>query len=164
MGNKLQIKKVSWWHERLADHMIANPQHTMKDIAVLMNCHVQTLYIIKNSDVFIDYWRQRSQAHSEAVTTGIKDKAFASSEMALELLMAKLEKDGELMTVPALLDVVDVTMKRFGYNNDKNAPGPVINMNFGGLVTAEQLAEARDRMREKVIDLQPEAKEEPDAA
>src|SRR5262245_8940343 len=90
MANSVQVQKVNWWHERLADYMIAHPDHTLGQIAAVFNKSPVWISIIKNSDVFIDYWKKRSAGHSKAVTTDIKAKAFANAEMALDLLSEKL--------------------------------------------------------------------------
>lgn len=154
MGNAVQIQKVSWWHERLADYMIAYPDHTLQQIAVVFGRTPQWISIIKNSDAFIDYWRKRSGEHSSAVTQDVKSKGFAAAELALDRLNSKLEgPEGDLMTPDTLLQVVDVTMKRFGYDNAKNQ-APVFNFNLGS-VTPEQLAAAREKLRrnEQVTEL-----------
>lgn len=158
MSNAIQIQKVGWWHERLAEAMIAHPEKKLKEIAVEFKVTPQWIYMLKNSDVFMDYWNRRSAEHGKAVTASITAKGFAVSELALDLIAERLETQGEVMSTAQLLDVVDVNMKRFNYNSDKKGSGPVINMNFGGLVTAPQLEEARALMRAKtsqVIEAQP---------
>lgn len=158
MAQSVQIKKVSWWHERLADLLIAHPERTLGSIAKELNVTQAWLSVIKNSDVFVDYWITRSTEHSKEVTGGIKSKAFAGVELALDAINERVERDGAIMPMNTLLEVVDVNMKRFGYDSSKQNQGPLINMNFQGLVTSDELALARSKMRdrqEKVIDLTP---------
>jgi hypothetical protein len=141
-----QIQTVNWWHERLADMMIAHPEATLGQIARALGRTQQWISTIKNSDTFIDYWRRRSTAHSNEVTQGIKAKGYAAAELALDRLNNKLEgPEGDLFTPDTLLQVIDTTMKRFGYDNAKNQ-APVFNFNLG-TVTPEQLAEAREKLR-----------------
>lgn len=145
--SQVQIQKVNWWHERLADLMIAHPDHTLQQIAAKLNKTPAWVSVIKNSDAFIDYWRKRSGVHSQEVTNGIKAKGYAAAELALDKLTEKLEgPEADLMTTETLLNVVDVTMRRFGYDSSKNQP-PVFNFNLGS-VTPEQLAAARARLRQ----------------
>lgn len=142
----IPIQKVNWWHERLADLMIAHPELTLGEIARKLNRTLPWVSTVKNSDLFIDYWRKRSEAHSAEVTQGVKAKGFAAAEMALDRLNDKLAgPEGDLMTPDTLLQVIDTTMKRFGYDNAKNQ-APVFNFNMGS-VTPEQLAEAREKLR-----------------
>lgn len=156
MAQSVQIKKVSWWHERLADALIAFPEKRLTDIAKMMNCSLPWLSIVKNSDVFKDYWTLRSEAHSEAVTAGIKEKSFAVAEMCLENLSEKVAErmDAGIMTISESLDVFDTMLKRFGPAAGGPGTAPVnLNLNLG-LVTQEQLASAREKMR-KVVDIEP---------
>ena len=156
MAKSIQVQKVLPWMERLADYMIAYPGARMTELAKLMDRTLVWVSIAKNSDCFKDYWAVRSKAHSEAVTADIKAKGFAVAEMALEALSDKLETQAPTMTVETLLSVVDTTLKRVTPGNI--GPGPQINLNLG-LVTPEQLAAARERMRRiesPVIDLQPD--------
>jgi len=142
--------------ERLADLMIAHPAARMQDLAQLMGRTHVWVSIAKNSDCFKDYWAKRSEAHSEAVTADIKAKGFAVAEMALDALGDKLEKESSVMTTETLLSVVDVTMKRIAPAPSIQAPQLNVNL---GLVTADQLAQARERMRKQespVIELKPE--------
>lgn len=146
MAQSVQIQKVGWWHERLADIMIANPHATLGEIATALGKSQAWISIVKNSDVFVDYWRQRSGAHSSEVTNGIKAKGFAAAELALEHIHQRLEEpSAALLPIDTLLNVVDVNMKRFGYDSEAQR-APVLNINLGG-VTPEQLAEARQRLR-----------------
>ena len=158
MAQSVQIQKVNWWHERLADIMIANPHCTLGEIARALNKSQAWISIVKNSDAFIDYWKIRSKMHSDAVTGDIKAKGFAAAELALDRLHMKLEgPEVELMTVDTLLNVVDVTMKRFGYSQETNK-APVFNFNLGA-ATPEQLAAAREKLRSvdarEVVDVKP---------
>lgn len=146
MAQSHSVQKVSWWHERLADLMIAHPEATLTQIAAHLNKSLTWVSIVKNSDVFIDYWHRRSTEHSREVTQSIKAKGFAAAELALDRLNQKLEgPEGDLMTPDTLLQVIDTTMKRFGYENEKNQ-APTFNFNIGN-VTPDQLAAAREKLR-----------------
>lgn len=146
-GSKKSSSAVLWWYERLADWMIANPHLSMKDAALHFQKSHYWILQLKNSDTFQRYWRERSGIASAELVGGIKSKAYAASEAALDLLNDKLETMPETFTVGGLLEVVDTTMKRFGYEvNAKSAP-PTVNVNVG-LVTPGELQAARERMRE----------------
>ena len=150
MADSVQVQKVGWWHERLADLMIAHPHATLGEIARHLGKSQAWISIVKNSDVFVDYWKRRSGEHSAAVTDGVKNKGFAAAELALDHLLAKLDApEATLMPAETLLSIVDINMKRFGYDNTAQRP-PVFNFNLGA-ATPEQLAEARQRLRSQPI-------------
>lgn len=156
MAASAQIQKVNWWHERLADAMIANPHATLGEIAAALNRTQAWISTVKNSDVFIDYWRQRSAQHSAEVTGAIKAKGFAATELALDQILTKLDTPAaELIPIETLLSVVDTNMKRFGYNPTTSV-APVLNINLGA-TTPEQLAEARARLRDRSGAIEAEA-------
>lgn len=157
MAKSVQLQKVQPWMERLADLMIAYPEARLKELAQLFGRSATWLSIAKNSDVFKDYWRVRSEQHSLGVTGDIKSKAFAAVELALDNLNEKLETMGDQMTADTLLQIVDVNTKRFAPTAVPQQ-APQINFNLG-LVTADQLAEARAKLRQAPmpqIALQPE--------
>lgn len=139
-------RSVHWWYERLADWMIANPHLTMKDAALAFGKSHYWILQLKNSDTFQRFWREKSGAASVEFVGGIKSKAFAAAEASLDILNDKLEEAPQSFTVGGLLDVVDTTMKRFGYEPPAR-PGATVQVNVG-LVSPQELEAARNRMRE----------------
>lgn len=166
MAASVQIQKVNWWHERLADYMLAFPYATLQEIAREFDKSPSWISIVKNSDVFQDYWRKRSGMHSSTLTDEIKAKAFAATEVALEKINEKLNDPAasSLMTTETLLQVVDTTMRRFGYNNEHNN-GPNITLNLGA-VSPQQLESARQKLRAlpDVVDLPALPVQKPEAS
>lgn len=160
MAQSVQIKKVSPWMERLADLLIAHPEKRMMEIAKMMGRTYVWVSSVRNSDTFKDYWRMRSENHSDAVTLGIKEKSFAAAEMALDNILEKAAShaDAGILTIQQSLDIFDMTMKRFAPNTldpDVKSGSTTIN-NYVGLVSPEQLATAREKLRksdEPVISL-----------
>ena len=146
--------KIGWWYERLADAMIAHPEKTLTEIAKSFNCTLTWISIIKNSDVFKEYWARRSAEASKDMLGAIRAKGMAAAELAIDALNARLELEASAMPVPQLLEVVDISMKRFGYDSAKGARAPQTVTNFNiGMVSAAELAEARARMRQAKIDV-----------
>lgn len=148
-----QVQKVNWWHERLADWMIANPQANIKDAAKEFNCSVQALYLIKNSDAFAIYWATRSGDFSEALknkaldhTTAVMEKTAAVTDQALDALGARLANQAEVMPIDQLIDISNMGLKALGYKASKNSstPGVTIN-NFA--VDPAALERARERIK-----------------
>jgi hypothetical protein len=142
---KLQIQKVHWWHERLADWMIANPDKFLTDAAKFFDCNVQTLYLIKNSDSFKSYWAQRSHEASHAIVSDIKDRMCAVTEIALDRIEEKMRKEEMLLGIDTYLDVAKMGLKGLGYGAQKG-PAPTVNVNINQ-VNPELLAKARERMQ-----------------
>lgn len=144
-----EVKKISWWHERLADWMVTNPDKTMKDAAVYFNCSAGWLSVLKNSDTFKAYWAGRSADASEKILGDIVAKTGAVAEMALDKLLVKLESPNEVLPAPFLLQAMDTSLKRLGYGAPAAvAAGVQANVTVNiGTVSSEALASARQKLR-----------------
>lgn len=150
----IQIKKVNWWHERLADWMICNPSRTLKEAAKEFNCTIPWIYALKNSDAFKAYWIERSGDASDRIVSGVVEKTGALAELALDRMLERMNSPGEVLPTPLLLQTIDTSLKRLGYtsparppaNSAASSPSPSVTVNVA-VVSAEQLAAARERMK-----------------
>lgn len=157
MAQSNQVQKVGWWHERLADWMLANPQLTLGEAAKHFECSRTHLSIIKNSDAFRIYWATRSGDFSNALVekatdtlTGIQEKTAAVTEMALDAIAARLETCAEVTPMDQLIDISQMGHKALGYGAKANTPSPTVNVNIStGLVSAADLEKAREKALEK---------------
>lgn len=151
---QLQVQKVGWWHERLADWMIANPNRTLKDAAKEFDVTPTAVYLIKNSDAFAIYWATRSGEFSEALknravdhTTAVMEKTAAVTDQALDALAARLEGQAEVMPIGQLIDISNMGLKAMGYKASKNsAPAGGVNFNVN-MVDPAALARAREKLK-----------------
>lgn len=151
---QLQVQKVGWWHERLADWMIANPHRHLKEAAKEFDVSPVTIYLIKNSDAFAIYWATRSGDFSEALknkaidhTTAVMEKTAAVTDQALDALSERLDKQAEVMPIGQLIDISNMGLKALGYKAAKNAPaGAGVQINLG-MVDPVALARAREKLK-----------------
>ena len=151
---KQQVAKVNWWHQRLCDWMLANPDLDIKDAAVVFNCHVQSLYIIKNSDCFKLYFQQRSneltsgvQGDMIAAMSALPEKLGALADLTLDALTERVAAKGRDIPTQELNSLADMTLKRLGYGAAKGGETNVVVNNLA--VSAEAVAAARARMEER---------------
>jgi hypothetical protein len=151
MAQSIQVKKIGWWHERLADWMVANPEKQLGDAAKHFDCTRAWLSIVKNSDCFKIYWATRSGDFSNALNDkavdtimGVKEKVGAVTELALDEIARRLDTQGEVMSTDTLLDITSMGVKSLGYGAKASTPSPTVNVNVG-LVSSEALAKARER-------------------
>lgn len=156
---KLQVQKTGWWHEHIVDWMFCHPDQNLKACAEYFGVSPQTIYLIKNSDAFKDYFRRRRDAHAEALSAGVIDKAEALAELGLDVMTEKVERERESLGLPVLKEVTEMAMKALGMNGHS---GPVQQTNIvvAG-VSQEQLAAARAKLagrrpETKVIEAQTE--------
>lgn len=151
---KQQVAKVNWWHQRLCDWMLANPDLNIKDAATVFNCHYQTLYIIKNSDSFKLYFQQRSneltggvQGEMLAAMCSLPEKIGALADLTIDALSDRVASKGRDLGVQELTSLADMTLKRLGYGAAKGGDTNVTVNNLS--VSAEAVARARARMEER---------------
>ncbi len=156
--SQVQIKKVSWWHERLADWLIANPHKKLKHAATEFECSVPWLSIVKNSDAFKEVFQQRSAAVSDGVVNGtvasiagVREKTETMTELALDALNERLAREvdckDEVVPRQELLEIVDKGMARLGYGANKSLPAPIsINADKVAIVNRQELSAARDKI------------------
>lgn len=155
MAQSVQVKSVGWWHERLADWMIANPSLTLGDAAQYFNCSRAYLSVIKNSDCFRIYWATKSGDFSKALNDravgdllSLKEKAQGVAEQALDELAERLELEAKVMPVKQLQDLAEMGLKTAGYGARASDPSPTVNVNVG-LVPPEALERARELANKK---------------
>lgn len=147
MAASASVKKVSWWHERLADWMIAHPDRTLGEAAKYFNVTPTWLSVIKNSDAFRDYWASRSAEASSYMLADIKDKTLLVTEMALDRLIDRVNTTGDVMPPDLLLDVAKTGLKSLGYGVTPAAPAAGSNVNIQLNVTPGALETARQKMQ-----------------
>ena len=154
--SQVQIKKISWWMERMADLMLLRPDLTQGQIAKELGVSQSWFSIVKNSDVWKDYWYRRSSAHGDAVTLTIKEKVAGVTELVIENLAEKIDTKMEagVLSLPESLEILE-TLRKYGYGNGgagEKSPPPTITLNVG-MVSVEQVEEARNKLRQNTLPL-----------
>lgn len=125
----LQIQKVNWWHERLAEWMLKNPTRNLKDAAGDFNCAVGTVYLIHNSDAFKEYWAKVSGGVTSGVSDHIVEKARTVAELALDQLIDKLQIPGSVSAADAT-DTANKMLHRLGFGaTPAGLPAPSVTVN-----------------------------------
>jgi hypothetical protein len=149
------IRTVNWWHERLAEWMLANPEKFIKDAAKEFQTSASYLYQIKNSDAFKIYWQEVSKGVKDDVKKAVVEgagsltgRAAAVSTQALDALAVRLDLQAQVMPVDTLIDISNLGLKSLGYAASKNNSAPSVTVNVNA-VDPTALARARERMRQQ---------------
>jgi len=145
-----QIKSVSWWHERLSDWLLTNPDKFIYEAAPVFAVSAQWLYIITSSDVFRSYHQARSREVTEKIqdsVSGLAEKTAALAELSIDIITDRLHKSRSVMPVSEVTDIADMAMKRLGMGGAKAPGAPAVNVTLN-MVDAGTLAEARAKMVE----------------
>lgn len=138
----LELKKVNWWHEQVVDWMLANPDKTLKEAALVFDCTKEYMYMMTNSDAFKEYRKRRFTDHQELLSLGILEKAEGLTSMALDELAEKVSEGN--LSPKMLLDVVKVGFEAAGVNG-KFVPSPTNQTNIFISTPKEVLIQAREK-------------------
>lgn len=144
--------KLQLWHQNLSLWILANPDKTMKDAALVFKCTPQCLYLIKNSDAFKVFHAEQLSKLADKTIDAISDiytKTAAMTEQALDHINQKLTDNGSVMDIELLHKIADGGLKRLGYGAPSAPPGPSVQVNIGAVVDRGVLEDARNRMNER---------------
>jgi hypothetical protein len=155
VGGPVANGRWTWWFSAIADAMIRNPDKKIKDIAVMLNKHPNTISMIINTDLFKEYLAQRKEAwrheHDHALRAKMTDVASEGLDIILEQLKAKRTQ----IPLNAALKVTESALDRLGYA-PASAPTVVVDnsvhdnrqqtVQVAGL-SAKDLEEARAALR-----------------
>lgn len=153
-GSKAYRKnRWRWYYDSIADWMIANPGKELKECAKHINKHPNTITQIIRSDLFQEYLAQRKQEWQRHHDHAIMAKTTAVAERSLDLMLEKLEKQGDKIPMQVVSEVATNALDRLGYA-PRTAPQVQVNVDNSDNrqvvmvpISPEALEEARDAIR-----------------
>lgn len=150
-SDKLTNGRWRQWYVDIADWMITHPGGTLTDCAKALGRHLNTVSYIYRSNTFQDYYSQRRAEHSARQDELMRHKLTGVAVKSLDVIMQKLEKQGDQIPLKFATELSMGALDRLGYA--PASPNTSVNINTGTqqvvqiAVSAEALAEARDAMR-----------------
>lgn len=152
-------RKPRWWHETLADYILAHPTATHEELALFVGRTPATISLIVNTDAFKAYFRKRRQQHSEALDAEVRGKLYKIANTSLDHMLSAIDKKRDTIPLEMLHRTVDTTLKSLGYG----APSPqgttsvTVAPTVNVAVSVEDLEAARAALRQsqQTIDVTP---------
>lgn len=142
---------LRFWHQRVVDVMLLEPNLKIKELAERLNVSPQWMGTLLKSDAFKEYYTDRLREH-RALTTEVMMSKIAGTTMAALDAMAKKINGGDV-PLAALTDAVEVGTRALGFGQKGGAPvqvttnGPtmvLVGANEAAITKArEQLAARR---------------------
>lgn len=160
----IEPRKMTWWYESIIDWMILNPEQSLKDCAYAFEVTPTWIYTLVNSDIFKERLAERREAHSNAISLGVVEKANALADMALDAAIEKFHEvsSDETMKLSTALNTADKAFELAGLKA-KNLPGnPTFVQNNIIATEAATLAEARERIKARQAQAEPPTLPEPE--
>ena len=109
------IKRVTYSHDLIIDHLITNPRATRKDISDYFGYTEAWLSRIMNSDAFNAVLAQRrSELIDPVLTASIKENLTSVAQKSMEVVLKKLENP-MAMKMDDAIKAMDVATKALGY-------------------------------------------------
>lgn len=142
--------KMRWWYPAIADWMLRNPGGSMVQCAKDLDRSEGGLRMITSSDMFKEYLAQRRQEWQQAHDHSILDRVNRVAVKSLDLILDKMEKQGDKIPMQLTKDVAFSALDRLGYAPQS---GPQVTVNTGEqknvfvAVTPDALEEARTALR-----------------
>src|SRR5215471_19214892 len=130
-----------WWYVEIADIMIRDPVATDAQIAKQLSRAASTIQMIRNSDMFRQYFAQRRQ---QQVATN-----------SLDILLDQMETKKSHIPVKMVQELAVSALDRLGFNPKVAAPAVQVNVQQNDnrsvilppTITAQELLEARAALR-----------------
>lgn len=111
----LAIKRVSYSHDVIIDHIIANPKASRKEIAEYYGYTEAWLSRIMNSDAFNAVLaNRRNELIDPVLVATVKENITSVAQRSMEVLLKKLENPG-LIKVDDAIKAMDVATRALGY-------------------------------------------------
>lgn len=147
MAISAQIARVSPWHQRFAMWLLVHGETKGwgKAAAAEFNVTQAWLSTVYHSDAFQEYYKQLREKHEGALLQSVSEKLVGALGQSLDILQEKLETEGKALPYETILETVDVLAKR---GTPAQRPGEQQQVAVA-LVTQEELAAFRDRMRQR---------------
>ena len=140
--------KFTYWWDAIIDLMVSRPELAKKDIAAILGCTPQYIYIVTSSDMFRARFSQRRNELNENVNGRIVGRLSSVADRALELIAKQLEEKQTSVPLPTLVDITTKTLDKLGYGvRPTNGVNVNVNSQKGGAtsvtVSIEDLNDAR---------------------
>ncbi len=149
MAISAQIKGINPWHRDLADWLLLHAQSPGWNKRAAEHFKVTQGWIstVVHSDAFQDYYLRRREEATKPALFSAREKMLGTLDLSIDRLSERIEAGGDQVPLGTLLETIDILAKRTGHGEAK-APGEIHNTVV--LVTKEELAESRARMRSGV--------------
>lgn len=154
-----QLKALKPKHEAIIDHILANPEIKVTELALVFGVSVPWMSIIMHSEVFKEALAKKSQEVFDQVVIPTRAKMASVADQAYEKLAQKIPHIEDTRT---LLDIADRTAHRLGYAPTKGPSlpeGATVNVQQNNFITVQKdaLHAAREKMTMKEVKSEPEA-------
>lgn len=168
-GLKWTPKVERIWHDQMIEMLIAEPTLTNEQLSLGLDLHVQTVALVRRSDMFQLKYKQRlarlEEATNEHVRNRVEGRIARVADSALENLEIQLEQQRNLLLSGQIVkemrdtrETAETVLSALGYSRKGAAPAQAPQQNNAVFVVdAALLKSAQEKMRAlgNVTDVEP---------
>lgn len=159
IGREGRFQSLEWWHPAVADWMLMNPDKIMRDCARHFNVSENYISLLTGSDMFKSYFEKRRSELIGEVRKTTMDRLKGLADSTIDCLSERIARERDTIALVEVRETMDSVLKACGYGQPKDArnAAPVVNNVI--VLSADDLARARELMqqRRKAIDVEPAA-------
>lgn len=135
----MEIQKVSWWHDKIIDQMVASPTLHQGEIAATMGYTQGWMSIMVNSDAFKERLAERkAEIVDPTIRASLEEKFRALADMSMQVIMRQLEANP---TPGVALKALDIASRAYGYGKPS---APTQNVQVNVAVVPEKALNGHD--------------------
>lgn len=149
------------WHDQMAEMLIIDPTVTNEQLAIALELNVQSVALVRRSDMFKLHYRNRlakfQDKNDERIRERLEGRITRVADSALENLELQLEQQRNLLLSGQVVkemrdtrETAETVLSALGYSRKGAPPQPPagqVNNNSVFIVDATLLASAREKMR-----------------
>ncbi len=143
--SKVQVLRLSEKHQQILQHMIANPNDKLGNVAATFDVSQSWLSVLIHSDTFQEQLRKKHDEVFHPAQLSLQERLTGMAHLALDKLGEEI--DNGKVSAPVLLETTNSVLDRLGYGSKPagGMPGaPVQNNYYLGSVPSNVLHEARE--------------------
>lgn len=155
LAPRYQRTRMLWYYDAIIDYMIANPGATDMEIGLHVRRGANTIYMIRNSDMFKAHWAQRRQGLSELNDLNVVQKTHKVLDASLDAILSTLQSKRDNIPLSRLESLANTSLKALGYGTDHGPANPaIVNIQQNNTValpagvTGDDIQQARMAIRQ----------------
>lgn len=152
-GARQGVEKVSYTHDGMIDHMIANPAISQGELALIYGYSASWICQIMSSDAFqARLHERREQITDPAIRATMKERFDALVLRSLEILQDKLNRPSDKVADQLVLQTLGLASKAAGYGaRIETAPVSPVNVHVHLESMADNLTQLLRRKKVEAL-------------
>ena len=142
-------RDMKWWHESVIDWMLLNPGKHIRDAAPHFNVSENYMYLLTESDMFKSRFAERRKELIGEVHRSTIERAKGLGDACIDLLSDRIAREREVIALSEVRETAELALRVAGYGVGSGRNGTQPTAVQVNIITSEDLARARELMRQR---------------